>query len=148
MQKTGVVVPVLLGGCCILYWSISPLALGAMVEGLHFPSMRGWPSPARRLSDLVAAVIEFESEDEAVRLANATEYGLAAYAFTRDSARVLRLSEALEAGMVGINIGVIGTEVAPFGGIKQSGIGREGSRHGMEEFLELKYVLVGGLCPA
>ena len=93
----------------------------------------------------VAAVIEFESEDEVVRLANATEYGLAAYAFTRDSARVLRLSEALEAGMVGINVGAIGTEVAPFGGIKQSGIGREGSRHGLEEFLEIKYVLVGGL---
>ena len=74
-----------------------------------------------------------------------TEYGLAAYFYARDLGRVFRVAEALEYGMVGINTGLIATEVAPFGGVKESGIGREGSHHGMEEFIELKYMLLAGL---
>lgn len=93
----------------------------------------------------VAAILRFRTEEEAVQLANATEFGLAAYLYTRDLARSLRVSEALECGMVGINTGILSNEVAPFGGIKQSGIGREGSRHGIEEFLEIKYLCLGGL---
>ena len=93
----------------------------------------------------VAALFRFETEAEAIELANATETGLSAYMFTTDLNRAWRVAEALEAGMVGINEGVISTEVAPFGGIKQSGLGREGSRHGLEDYLELKYVLFGGL---
>ena len=82
---------------------------------------------------------------QGVRLANATEYGLAAYFYSRDLARVLRVSEALEYGMVGVNTGIISTEVAPFGGVKQSGYGREGSRLGIDEYLVVKYVCLGGL---
>jgi succinate-semialdehyde dehydrogenase/glutarate-semialdehyde dehydrogenase len=93
----------------------------------------------------VAPLLRFRTEEEAVRLANATEFGLAAYVYTRDLARSVRVSEALECGMVGINTGMLSNEVAPFGGVKQSGIGREGSRHGIEEFLEIKYVCLGGL---
>ncbi|MDM0071232.1 NAD-dependent succinate-semialdehyde dehydrogenase [Variovorax sp. J31P207] len=88
----------------------------------------------------VAALFRFESEAEALAMANATEFGLAAYLFTEDSRRIRRVSEALESGMVGVNTGLISNEVAPFGGVKQSGIGREGSRHGIEDYLELKYV--------
>jgi succinate-semialdehyde dehydrogenase/glutarate-semialdehyde dehydrogenase len=93
----------------------------------------------------VATLFRFKDEAEAIRLANATEYGLAAYFYTRDVGRVVRVAEALEYGIIGINEGIISTEVAPFGGMKQSGIGREGSRYGIEDFLELKYVLLGGL---
>jgi succinate-semialdehyde dehydrogenase/glutarate-semialdehyde dehydrogenase len=93
----------------------------------------------------VAAIFRFRTEEEAVQLANATEFGLAAYIYTRDLARSVRVSEALESGMVGINTGMLSNEVAPFGGVKQSGIGREGSRHGIEEFLEVKYLCLGGL---
>ncbi|HWP00370.1 MAG TPA: NAD-dependent succinate-semialdehyde dehydrogenase [Methylococcus sp.] len=93
----------------------------------------------------VAAILRFRTEEEAVQLANATEFGLAAYVYTRDLARSVRVSEALEYGMVGINTGMLSNEVAPFGGVKQSGIGREGSRHGIEEFLEIKYLCLGGL---
>ena len=81
----------------------------------------------------------FQTEEEVIRLANATQYGLAAYFFARDVGRVFRVAEALEYGMVGINSGVISTEVAPFGGVKESGLGREGSRHGVEEFVCLLY---------
>lgn len=88
----------------------------------------------------VAALFRFRDEAEAVRLANATEFGLAAYFYARDVSRVWRVAEALECGIVGINTGLISTEVAPFGGIKQSGIGREGSKYGIEDFLELKYL--------
>jgi succinate-semialdehyde dehydrogenase/glutarate-semialdehyde dehydrogenase len=84
--------------------------------------------------------LRFKDEAEAIRLANATEYGLAAYFYARDMARVWRLSEALEYGMVGVNAGVISTEVAPFGGVKQSGLGREGGAEGIEAYLETKYV--------
>jgi succinate-semialdehyde dehydrogenase/glutarate-semialdehyde dehydrogenase len=90
----------------------------------------------------VAPVLRFESEDEAIRLANDTESGLAAYMYTRDVGRCWRVTEALEYGMVGINTGLISNEVAPFGGIKQSGFGREGSRHGINDYLDIKYVCV------
>jgi succinate-semialdehyde dehydrogenase/glutarate-semialdehyde dehydrogenase len=88
----------------------------------------------------VAPVFRFTSEDEGVRLANDTEYGLAAYFYSRDLSRVVRVSDKLEYGMVGVNTGIISTEVAPFGGVKQSGYGREGSRHGIDEYLVMKYV--------
>lgn len=93
----------------------------------------------------IAPIIWFRSEDEAIALANATDYGLAAYFCTRDINRVFRVSEALEYGMVGVNEGIISTELAPFGGVKASGIGREGSRYGIEEYLELKYVCIGNI---
>ncbi|MGH8435831.1 MAG: NAD-dependent succinate-semialdehyde dehydrogenase [Pseudomonas sp.] len=93
----------------------------------------------------LAAVFRFASECDAVRLANDTEFGLAAYCYTRDLGRAWRMSEALEYGMVGINEGLISTEVAPFGGIKSSGLGREGSKYGIEDYLEIKYTLMGGL---
>jgi succinate-semialdehyde dehydrogenase/glutarate-semialdehyde dehydrogenase len=93
----------------------------------------------------LAAVFRFDSEAEAVQMANDTEFGLAAYCYTRDLGRAWRMSEALEYGMVGINEGLISTEVAPFGGIKSSGLGREGSKYGIEDYLELKYTLMGGL---
>lgn len=93
----------------------------------------------------LAPVYRFKDEADVVEQANATQYGLAAYFFARDLGRVFRVAEALEYGMVGVNTGLIATEVAPFGGVKESGIGREGSRHGMEEFVELKYMLLAGL---
>ena len=93
----------------------------------------------------VAALFRFKTDDEAIRLANATETGLSAYFFTNNLKRAWKVAEALEAGMVGINEGAISTEVAPFGGVKESGLGREGSRYGIEEYLEMKYVLFGGL---
>ena len=93
----------------------------------------------------VAPVFRFKDEADAIRLANDTQFGLASYFYARDLGRVWRVAEALEYGMVGINTGAISTELAPFGGVKESGIGREGSRHGAEEFVELKYMLMGGL---
>ncbi len=91
----------------------------------------------------VAPLFKFKDEAEAIALANATEYGLASYFYARDLARVWRVAEALEYGMVGVNVGLIANEVAPFGGVKQSGIGREGSKYGIEEYLEIKYVCLG-----
>jgi succinate-semialdehyde dehydrogenase/glutarate-semialdehyde dehydrogenase len=88
----------------------------------------------------VAPLIRFAEEDNALRMANATEFGLAAYFYTRDVGRAWRVAEALEYGMVGVNEGMISTEVAPFGGVKQSGLGREGSKYGIEEYLEIKYL--------
>ncbi len=93
----------------------------------------------------VASVIKFKTEEEAVRIANDTEFGLAAYFYTQNLGRSWRVMEQLEYGMVGLNEGIISTEVAPFGGIKQSGLGREGSKYGIDEYTELKYCLVGGL---
>ncbi len=93
----------------------------------------------------VAPLFKFHSEDEVIAAANGTPYGLASYVFTRDLGRAWRMSEALEFGIVGINEGVTSTEFAPFGGMKESGLGREGSHHGLEEFLEIKYTLMGGL---
>ncbi|MCB2049843.1 MAG: NAD-dependent succinate-semialdehyde dehydrogenase [Novosphingobium sp.] len=91
----------------------------------------------------LAAIIRFRHEAEAVQWANDTEFGLASYFYARDMARIWRVSEALEAGMVGVNTGLISTEVAPFGGIKQSGLGREGSRHGLDDYMEIKYICMG-----
>ncbi|HTO40636.1 MAG TPA: NAD-dependent succinate-semialdehyde dehydrogenase [Rhizomicrobium sp.] len=93
----------------------------------------------------VAALYRFKTEAEAIAMANDTEYGLAAYFYARDMGRVMRVAEALEYGIVGINEGIISTEVAPFGGIKESGIGREGSRYGIDDFVEIKYLALGGL---
>ncbi|MGN7870662.1 NAD-dependent succinate-semialdehyde dehydrogenase [Paracoccus sp. 22332] len=93
----------------------------------------------------LAPVIPFATEDEAIRMANATEFGLAAYFYSRDLARVFRVAERLESGMVGINTGMLANEAAPFGGVKQSGLGREGSRHGIEEYVEMKYLCLAGL---
>ncbi|MEZ0232035.1 MAG: NAD-dependent succinate-semialdehyde dehydrogenase [Methylophilaceae bacterium] len=93
----------------------------------------------------VAPLFRFKTDDEVVELANRTEFGLAAYFFSRDIGRIWRVAEALEYGMVGVNTGIISNEVAPFGGIKQSGLGREGSHHGIDEYLEIKYVCMAGL---
>ena len=93
----------------------------------------------------VAALFRFKTEAEAIAMANDTEFGLAAYFYGRDVARVWRVAEGLESGMVGINTGLISTEVAPFGGVKESGVGREGSKYGIEEFLEVKYLCLGGI---
>jgi succinate-semialdehyde dehydrogenase/glutarate-semialdehyde dehydrogenase len=93
----------------------------------------------------VSAVCKFESEAEAIALANDTEFGLAAYFYTRDLGRAWRVGEALEYGIVGINEGIISTETAPFGGFKESGIGREGSKYGIDDFTEIKYMLMGGI---
>jgi succinate-semialdehyde dehydrogenase/glutarate-semialdehyde dehydrogenase len=93
----------------------------------------------------VAPLFRFHDDAEAVRLANDTPFGLASYFYTRDHARVWRVAEALDYGIVGVNEGIISSELAPFGGFKESGLGREGSHHGIEEFIELKYVFMGGL---
>jgi succinate-semialdehyde dehydrogenase/glutarate-semialdehyde dehydrogenase len=93
----------------------------------------------------VATLFRFETEADAIKLANDTEYGLAAYFYSRDLGRVFRVAEALEYGILGINEGIISTEVAPFGGMKESGIGREGSKYGIEDYLEIKYLALGGL---
>ncbi|MCP5208137.1 MAG: NAD-dependent succinate-semialdehyde dehydrogenase [Hahellaceae bacterium] len=93
----------------------------------------------------VAALIPFNSEDEAIDIANDTPYGLAAYVYTKDLAAAMRMSDQLESGMVAINDGILSNEVSPFGGIKQSGLGREGSKYGIEEYLDLKYTLISGL---
>jgi succinate-semialdehyde dehydrogenase/glutarate-semialdehyde dehydrogenase len=93
----------------------------------------------------VAPLFRFASESQAIEMANDTEFGLAAYFYGRDIARVWRVAEALEYGIVGINEGIISTEVAPFGGVKESGIGREGSKYGIEDYLEIKYLCLGGM---
>ena len=93
----------------------------------------------------VAPLFKFKTEEEAIRLANDTRFGLASYFYSRDNARIWRVSEALEYGMVGVNAPILSTEVAPFGGVKESGQGREGSKYGLDEYLEIKYVLMGGL---
>jgi succinate-semialdehyde dehydrogenase/glutarate-semialdehyde dehydrogenase len=93
----------------------------------------------------VAPLFRFRTEEEAVAMANATEFGLAAYFYARDVGRIFRVAEALESGMVCVNSGMLSTEVAPFGGVKQSGLGREGARQGLDEYLELKYLCLAGL---
>ena len=93
----------------------------------------------------VAAIVRFSSEEEVIAAANDTDFGLASYFYSRDIARVWRVAEKLEYGMVGVNTGLISNEVSPFGGVKQSGLGREGSRYGMDEYLEMKYVCLGGM---
>ena len=93
----------------------------------------------------VAPVFRFQDEADAIAQANDTQYGLASYFYARDLGRVWRVAEALEYGMVGVNTGAISSELAPFGGVKESGVGRKGSRHGAEEFTEIKYMLMSGL---
>jgi succinate-semialdehyde dehydrogenase/glutarate-semialdehyde dehydrogenase len=93
----------------------------------------------------VAPLFRFHTEAEAIEMANDTEFGLAAYFYTRDVGRVFRVAEALEYGIVGINEGIISTELAPFGGVKASGLGREGSKYGIEDYLEIKYLALGGI---
>jgi succinate-semialdehyde dehydrogenase/glutarate-semialdehyde dehydrogenase len=93
----------------------------------------------------VAPVFKFETEDEVIKLANDSDVGLAGYFYARDLGRVFRVAEALEVGLLGVNDGVIATEVAPFGGVKESGLGREGSKYGIDEYLEIKYVSLGGI---
>ena len=93
----------------------------------------------------VAPIISFSSEEEAIAMANDTAFGLASYMYTRDIARAWRVSEAIEYGMVGINETAITSEVIPFGGIKESGQGREGSKYGLDDYLEIKYICMGGL---
>ncbi|MGC6328575.1 NAD-dependent succinate-semialdehyde dehydrogenase [Rhizorhabdus sp. FW153] len=118
--------------------------------GFYEPTILTGVKPAMAIASSeifgpVVPVIGFSDEAQAVRIANDTPYGLAAYFYTRDMGRIWRTMEALEYGMVGVNDGIISTEVAPFGGIKHSGFGREGSRHGLNEYLELKYCLMGGI---
>jgi succinate-semialdehyde dehydrogenase/glutarate-semialdehyde dehydrogenase len=114
------------------------------------PTVISGVTPAMRMAreeifGPVAPIFRFKTDKEAIELANATEFGLAAYFYARDISRVWRVAEALDYGIIGINEGIISTEVAPFGGMKESGIGREGSRHGIEDFLEIKYLCLGGI---
>lgn len=119
--------------------------------GLFFmPTVLGDVRPGMRVAreeifGPIAPILRFDTEPEAIQMANDTEYGLAAYFYARDLARVFRVSEALEYGMVGVNTGTVSAENAPFGGTKSSGIGREGSRHGLNDYLELKYMNLGAL---
>jgi len=119
--------------------------------GTYFePTVLAGATPAMRLAreeifGPVAPIFSFRDEAEAVRMANDTEFGLAAYFYSRDIARAWRVGEALDYGMVGVNSGLISNEVAPFGGVKQSGLGREGSKYGIEEYLEIKYLAMAGL---
>jgi succinate-semialdehyde dehydrogenase/glutarate-semialdehyde dehydrogenase len=93
----------------------------------------------------VAPLIRFRTEEEVIALANDSEFGLSGYFYSRDVGRIFRVAEQMETGIVGANVGIISTEIAPFGGVKQSGLGREGSKYGLEEYMEIKYILVGGL---
>jgi succinate-semialdehyde dehydrogenase/glutarate-semialdehyde dehydrogenase len=93
----------------------------------------------------VAPLFRFTTEAQAIEMANDTEFGLASYFYSRDIGRIMRVAEALECGIVGINEGLISTEVAPFGGVKSSGLGREGSKYGIEDYLEIKYLCLGGI---
>jgi succinate-semialdehyde dehydrogenase/glutarate-semialdehyde dehydrogenase len=93
----------------------------------------------------VAPLFRFETEEQAVEMANATEFGLAAYFYSRDIGRIFRVAEAIESGMVCVNSGILSNEVAPFGGVKQSGLGREGSKYGLDDYLEIKYIALAGL---
>jgi succinate-semialdehyde dehydrogenase / glutarate-semialdehyde dehydrogenase len=93
----------------------------------------------------LSPVFKFEADQQAIEMANDTEFGLATYFYTRDLGRALQVAEAVKYGMVGINEGLITTEVAPFGGVKESGMGKEGSKYGIEDYLDVKYVCAGGL---
>jgi succinate-semialdehyde dehydrogenase/glutarate-semialdehyde dehydrogenase len=124
---------------------------GRVRDGLFFePTVLGNVTSDMRVASEevfgpVAPVFRFETEAEAIALANNTAYGLAAYFYSRDVGRCWRVAEALEFGMVGINEGLISTELAPFGGVKESGMGREGSRQGLDAYLETKYLCFGGV---
>ena len=93
----------------------------------------------------LAPVFRFETEQEAIAAANATEFGLASYFYSRDVGRIFRVGEALEYGMVGVNVGILATEHVPFGGVKQSGLGREGAHHGIDDYVEIKYLCLGDI---
>ena len=93
----------------------------------------------------VAPILTFETELEAIEMANDTEFGLAAYFYSRDVGRIYRVAEKLEYGIIGINEGIISNEMAPFGGIKESGSGREGSKYGLDDYLDIKYMCIGGI---
>jgi succinate-semialdehyde dehydrogenase/glutarate-semialdehyde dehydrogenase len=93
----------------------------------------------------VAPIFSFDTEEQAIEMANDTEFGLAAYFYSRDIGRVYRVAEKLEYGIVGINEGIISNEMAPFGGVKESGGGREGSKYGMDDYLDIKYMCIGGI---
>jgi succinate-semialdehyde dehydrogenase/glutarate-semialdehyde dehydrogenase len=99
----------------------------------------------REIFGPIAPLLKFDTEEEAISMANDTVFGLASYIYTRDIGRIWRVAEALEYGMVGINEGIISNEMAPFGGVKQSGLGREGSKYGIEDYLEIKYLCMGGI---
>jgi succinate-semialdehyde dehydrogenase/glutarate-semialdehyde dehydrogenase len=93
----------------------------------------------------VAALVRFDTEEDAIKLANDTPFGLAAYLFSQNLARAWRVAEKLDAGMVGVNEGIFSNEVVPFGGVKESGLGREGAAEGLDEYLEIKYICLGGI---
>ena len=93
----------------------------------------------------LASIFRFSDEDELIKAANDTEFGLASYFYSRDIARIWRVAEALETGMVGVNVGLMANEAVPFGGIKESGVGREGSHYGIEDYLEVKYICMAGV---
>jgi succinate-semialdehyde dehydrogenase/glutarate-semialdehyde dehydrogenase len=125
------------------------------VDGGHFlaPTVLGGATSDMRIASEetfgpVAPIFRFETEEEAISIANDTTAGLAGYFYSKDLARVWRVAEALEYGLVGVNEGIISTELAPFGGMKESGLGNEGSKYGMDEYLEVKYVCMGGIGPA
>ncbi|MDR2111674.1 MAG: NAD-dependent succinate-semialdehyde dehydrogenase [Candidatus Accumulibacter sp.] len=122
----------------------------ALGQTFYEPTILAGATPAMRMAreeifGPVAPLFRFATEEEAIRMANDTEFGLAAYFYARDVGRIVRVSESLEYGMVGVNTGIISTETAPFGGVKCSGLGREGSRHGLDDYLEIKYVCLAGL---
>ena len=125
--------------------------MGARAPRLLAPSvMRTMKAPARlpwapSALGPFAPVFRFKTEAEALEMANATEFGLAAYFYSRDIGRIFRVGEGLESGMVGVNTGLISTAEVPFGGVKQSGLGREGSRHGIEDYVEIKYLCLGDI---
>ncbi len=124
---------------------------GKRVKGQFFePTLVKDVTPAMDIAKTeifgpVATLFRFKTDDEAIRISNDTEFGLAAYFYARDVGRIFRVAEALEYGILGINEGIISTEVAPFGGMKESGIGREGSKYGIEDYVEIKYLALGGL---
>ncbi|MBL7804683.1 MAG: NAD-dependent succinate-semialdehyde dehydrogenase [Saprospiraceae bacterium] len=125
------------GGSALEGTFFEPTVLAGVVPGMDIMQ--------EEIFGPVAPVIRFDTESEVVAMANDTPYGLAAYFYGRDVGRVFRVADALDYGMVGVNTGILGTAIAPFGGMKESGIGREGSKYGIEEFLEVKYVCVAGL---
>ncbi|HEY4123714.1 MAG TPA: NAD-dependent succinate-semialdehyde dehydrogenase [Rhizomicrobium sp.] len=124
---------------------------GKRVKGQFFePTLVKDVTPAMDIAKTeifgpVATLFRFKTDEEAIRISNDTEFGLAAYFYARDVGRIFRVAEALEYGILGINEGIISTEVAPFGGMKESGIGREGSKYGIEDYVEIKYLALGGL---
>ncbi|MRV70755.1 NADP-dependent succinate-semialdehyde dehydrogenase [Duganella sp. FT92W] len=122
----------------------------ALGHGFFEPTVIADVTPAMRVSGEetfgpLAPLFRFKTDDEAVALANSTEFGLAAYFYSRDIGRIWRVAEGLESGMVGVNTGLISNEIAPFGGVKQSGLGREGSKYGLDEYLEIKYICLAGI---